>query len=119
AADQDHRPAVLLSIGKTREAVHHAWSGNGEAGAGAPGEIAVSPCRIGGALLVAHPEIGDAFLLRRRGDRGHGNPDDPDQAIKALLFEAPRDQGSAIDFAHGFSPCDRSNVSRAIMHRWQ
>src|SRR5450756_178886 len=24
AADQDHRPAVLLSIGKTRETVHHA-----------------------------------------------------------------------------------------------
>jgi hypothetical protein len=28
--------------------------------------------------------------------------DDPKQVIDALLLEAPRDQGSAIDFAHGF-----------------
>ena len=111
AADQDHRPAILLGIGKTRETVHHAWAGNGEAGAGAAGEIAVGPCRVGGALLVAHAEIGDAFLLRRRGDRGDGKPDDPEQVIDALLLEAPRDQGSAIDLAHGFSPRDRLNFS--------
>src|SRR5216684_4363570 len=35
AADQDHGPAVLLGIGKTGEAVHHAGPGHGEAGAGA------------------------------------------------------------------------------------
>jgi hypothetical protein len=84
----------------TRESVHHARAGDGKAGAGAAGEIAVGPCRIGGALFVAHPEIGDAFLLRRHGNRGDRKPDDPEQVMDALLLEAPRDQGSAIDFAH-------------------
>ena len=54
------------------------------------------------ALLVAHAEIGDAFLLRRRGDRGDRKPDDPEQMIDALPLQASRDQGSAIDLAHGF-----------------
>ena len=45
-----------------------------------------------------------------------GKPDDPEQVIDALLFEAPRHQGSAVDFAHGFSPRDRLNFSREIMH---
>ena len=101
-ADQDHGPAILLGIGETRETVHHAWAGHDEAGAGAAGEIAVGLRRVGGALLVAHAEISDAFLLRGHGDRGDWKPDDPEQVIDALLFEAPRDQGSAIDFAHGF-----------------
>ena len=43
-ADQDHGPAILLGIGETRETVHHAWAGDGDAGAGAAGEIAVGPC---------------------------------------------------------------------------
>ena len=102
AADQDHGPAILLGIGETRETVHHAGAGHDDAGAGAAGEIAVGLRRVGGALLVAHAEIGDAFLLRGRGDRGDRKPDDPEQVIDALLFEAPRDQGSAVDFAHVF-----------------
>src|SRR5258707_7872031 len=73
-ADQDHGPAILLGIGETRETVHHAWAGHDEAGAGAAGEIAVGLLRVGGALLVAHAEIGDAFLRRGHGDRGGRNP---------------------------------------------
>jgi hypothetical protein len=64
AADQDHRPAVLLSIGKTRETVHHAWAGNGEAGAGAAGEIAVGPCRIG--ALCSHGDLNGALQRNSR-----------------------------------------------------
>src|ERR1700740_2917679 len=100
-ADQDHGPAILLGIGETRETVHYAWARYREAGAGAAGEIAVGRCRVGGTLLVAHPEIGDAFLLRSHRNRDDRKPDDPEQVIDALLFEAPRDQGSAVDFAHG------------------
>jgi hypothetical protein len=51
-------------------------------------------------LLVAHADIGNAFLLRGCGDWGDRKPDDPEQVIDALLFEAPRYQGSAVDFAH-------------------
>jgi hypothetical protein len=39
-------------------------------------------------LLVAHAHIGNAFLLRGCGDRGDRNPDNPEQVIDALLFEA-------------------------------
>jgi hypothetical protein len=39
--------------------------------------------------------------LRRSGDRGDRKPHDPKQMIDALLLEAPRDQGCAIDVAHG------------------
>ena len=102
AADQDHRPAVLLGVGETGETVHDARAGHRDAGAGAAGQIAVGPGRVGGGLLVAHADVGDAFLLRRRGDRADRKPDDPEQVIDALLLEAPRDQGSAVDFAHCF-----------------
>src|SRR5712672_2670697 len=78
------------------------WAGHDDAGPGAGCEIAVGLRRVGVALLVAHAEIGDAFLLRGHGDRDDWKPDDPKQVIDALLFEAPRNQGSAIDFAHGF-----------------
>ena len=102
AADQDHRPAILLGIGEAGETVHHAGAGHDDAGAGAAGQIAVGLRRVGGGLLVAHADIGNAFLLRGCGDRGDRKPDDPEQVIDALLLEAPRYQGSAVDFAHAF-----------------
>src|SRR5262249_11473910 len=70
--------------------------------AGAAGQIAVGLRRVGGGLLVAHADIGNAFLLRGRSNRGDRKPDDPEQVVNALLFEAPRNQGSAVDFAHAF-----------------
>ena len=102
AADQDHRPAVLLRVGKAGETVDDTGAGHDDAGAGPAGQIAVGPGRVGGGLLVAHADIGDAFLLRGGGDRADGKPDDAEQVIDALLFEAPRDQGGAVDFAHLF-----------------
>ena len=107
AADQDHRPAILLGIGEAGETVHHAGAGHDDAGAGPAGQIAVGLRRVGGGLLVAHADIGDAFLLRGRGDRADRKPDDPEQVIDALLFEAPRYQGSAVDFAHAFLLTER------------
>src|SRR5207244_304171 len=92
--------------------------GHDEAGAGAAGEIAVGPCRVGGTLLVAHADIGDAFLLRSHSNRNDRKPDDPEQVIDALLLEASRDQGSAVDFAHG-CPRDRLNIGRKSTHRWR
>ena len=86
----------------------HAWTGYGDARAGAPSQIAVSLRRVGGGLLVAHTDIGDAFLLGGRGDRGDRKPDDPKQVINALLLEAPRDQGSAVHLTHAFPPCDQT-----------
>src|SRR5262244_3044308 len=102
AAKQDHWPAILLGIGEAGETVHHAGAGHNDAGAGAAGQIAVGLRRVGGGLLVAHADIGNAFLLRGCGDRGDRKPDDPEQVIDALLFEAPRYQGRAVDFAHAF-----------------
>src|SRR5262249_18388390 len=82
-------------------------AGHDDAGAGAAGQIAVGLRRVGGGLLVAHADIGDAFLLRGCGDRGDRKPDDPEQVIDVLLFEAPRYQRSAVDFAHAFLLVDR------------
>ncbi len=48
--------------------MHHAGAGD-DGGAGTAGETAVGRRRVGGALLVAHAEVGDAFLLRGRRDR--------------------------------------------------
>ena len=102
AADQDHGPAVLLGIGEAGEAVHHARAGHGDAGPGTTGHVAVGLGCVRGGLLVAHADVVDAFLLRGGGDCGDRKPDDPEQVIDALLLEAPRDQGSAIDLAHRF-----------------
>src|SRR6516164_1557773 len=82
--------------------MHYAGAGHGDAGAGAAGQIAVGLRRVGGGLLVAHADIGNPFLLRGCGDRGDRKPDDPEQVIDALLFEAPGYQGRAVDFAHAF-----------------
>ena len=65
-------------------------------------------------MLVAHADIGNAFLLRGCGDRGDRKPDDPEQVIDALPFEAPRYQGSAIDFAHALLLV--TDFSRGITH---
>jgi hypothetical protein len=102
AADQDHRPAILLRIGKPGEAVHDAGSGHDDAGAGPPGQIAVGTGGIGGGLLVPHADIGDTLLLRRRGDRPDREPDHAEQMVDPLLLQAPRDQGGAVDFSHVF-----------------
>src|SRR5215831_2425957 len=64
AAKQDHWPAILLGIGEAGETVHHAWAGHDDAGAGATGQIAVGLRRVGGGLLVAHADKGNALLLR-------------------------------------------------------
>ena len=102
ATDQDHRPAVLLCVGETGETVHDAWAGHRDARAGPARQIAVGPGRVGGGLLVAHADIGDAFFLRRCGDRADRKADNPEQVIDALLLEAPGHQCSAVDFAHTF-----------------
>jgi hypothetical protein len=90
AANEDHRPAILLRIGEAGEAVDDAGARHDEAGTGAPGQIANGLRGIRGGLLVAHPDIGDPHLLRSRGNRAHRKPDDPEHEIDALPFEAPR-----------------------------
>ncbi len=104
AADQDHRPAILLRIGEAGEAVHDAGAGHDDAGARSALQIAVGLRGVGGGLLVPHADIGNTFLLGGRGDRADRKPDDPEQVVDALLLEAPRDQGGAVDFAHLFPP---------------
>jgi hypothetical protein len=53
-------------------------------------------------LLVAHTDIGNACLLRGCGDWADWKADDPEQVIDALLFEASRYQGRAVEFARAF-----------------
>src|SRR5262249_18536981 len=97
----DHRPTILLRVGEAREAMHDAGAGHDDAGARAAREITVGLRGVGGGLLVAHADIGNAFLLRGRGDRADRKPDDSEQMGDARLFEAPRNQRGAVDFAHG------------------
>src|SRR5947209_979118 len=91
AADQDHRPAILLSVGEAGEGVDDAGARHDEAGARAPGQITHRLRGIRGGLLVPHSDVGDAFLLCGRGDRAHRKPDDPEHELDALLFEVLRD----------------------------
>src|SRR6516162_3062876 len=118
AAEQNHRPAILLGIGEAGETVHHAWAGHDDAGAGAASQIAVGLCRVGGGLLVAHADIGNAFLLRGCGDRGDWKADDPEKVIDALLFEAPRYQGRTVDFAHA-SSSSPNDFRHETTHSWR
>ena len=67
AADQDHRPAILLRIGEAGEAVHDAGAGHDDAGAGAAiaptGTPAVGRRSDGGFI---HPTLASSrpeFLL--------------------------------------------------------
>src|SRR5262249_62023646 len=57
---------------------------------------------VGGVLRFAHAEVGDAILWRGDSDRGNRKSDDPEEVIDALLFDAPRHQCSAVNFAHSF-----------------
>jgi hypothetical protein len=51
AADQDHRPAILLRIGKASEAVRDTGAGDDDTGAGAALQVAISLRRVRGGLL--------------------------------------------------------------------
>ncbi len=105
AADQDHRPAILLGVGKTGKTVNDAGAGHDDAGAGAAGQIAIGLRGVRGGLLVAHADIGDTFLLCRCRDRADGKSDNPEQVVDTLLFEASGDQGGAVDLSHVSLPC--------------
>ena len=52
------------------------------------------------AAVLGTGAVADAFFLRRCCDRADREANDPEQVIDALLFEAPRHQGGAVDFAH-------------------
>ena len=106
AADQDHRPAILLRVGKAGETVDDAGAGHDDARAGAAGQEADGAGGIGCRLLVAHADIGQAHLLRRLGDRPDGEPDDAEHVFYALLLQAFRQQVCASDFSHFFLPKD-------------
>ena len=70
------------------------------------GSVLKDPCH------VIRAESG--AVLRCCGDRGDRKPDNPEQVIDALLLEAPRDQGSAVDFAHALLLV--TDFSREITH---
>ena len=115
AADQDHRPAILLRVGEAGEAVDDARAGHDDARARPAGQEADGARGIGGRLLVAHADIGKADFLRRLGDRPDGKPDDAEHVFHALLLEAFRQQVGAFDFRHMFLPKDRQVRFRTIV----
>ena len=104
AADQDHRPAILLRVGEAGEAVDDAGAGHDDARARPAGQEADGAGRIGRGLLVTHADIGQADLLRRLGDWPDREADDAEHVFDALLFEALRQQIGAFDFSHILSP---------------
>ena len=103
AADQQHRPAILLRVRQAREAVDDAGTGHHDARAGAAGQIADGAGGIGRGLLVAHADIGQAGLLRCLGERTHREPDHAEHELHALFLEAFRQQVGAFDLSHGYS----------------
>src|SRR5262249_59352936 len=52
AADQDHRPAVLLRVGEAGQGVDDAGARHDQAGAGAPGKVAEGRRALQAGLLV-------------------------------------------------------------------
>ena len=104
AADQQHRPAILLRVGQAREAVDDAGTGHHDARAGAAGQVADGAGGIGRGLLVAHADIGQADLLRGLGERTDREPDHAEHVFHALFLEALRQQVGAFDLSHDVPP---------------
>ena len=100
AADQHHRPAILLRVREAREAVDDAGTGHDDARAGPAGQIADGAGGIGRGLLVAHADIGEADLLRCLGERPDREPDHAEHVFHALFLEAFRQQVGAFDLSH-------------------
>ncbi len=107
AADQQHRPAILLGVGEAGDAVDDARAGHRDARARTAGQKADRARGIRRRLLVAHADIGDAVLLRGLGQRSDREPDDPEHVFDALLLKAFRQKVRAGDFCHIFLPKDR------------
>ena len=104
AADQDHRPAVLLGIGEAGKRVDDARPGDREARARPPGQVAGGLRGIGRRLLVAHADIFYADLLRRLRDRLHRKADDAEHVFDAVLLEFARHDLRAGRSTHLY-PC--------------
>ena len=107
AADQQHRPAVLLRVRQARETVDDAGTGHDDARARAAGQVADGAGGIGRGLLVAHADIGQADFLRCLGERTHREPDHAEHELHALFLEAFRQQVGAFDLSH-VSSCQRA-----------
>src|SRR5215204_967466 len=97
AADQDHRPGVLLGVCQAGERVNHTWPGDDSATLRTAGEVAGGLSSVGCRLLVAHAYVGNPLTLRpRRKDRNR-EAHHPEDKIDALLLQRARQQGRAID----------------------
>src|SRR5262245_47600867 len=82
--------------------MHHTRASHGDTGPGAASHIAVGLGCVRCRLLVAHADVGNAFLLCGCGDRGDRKPDNSEQMIVALLFRVLCYRVTAVDFAHAF-----------------
>ena len=112
AADQDHRPAVLLGIGEAGDAVDDAGAGHDDARARPAGQEADGAGGVGRGLLVAHSDIGQPDLLRRFGDRPDREPDDAEHVFDALRLEALGQQVGALDLSHKNPPFRENRPAR-------
>ena len=102
AADQQHRPAILLRVGQAREAVDHAGAGDDDARSRAPGHVADGAGGVGRGLLIPHADIGKAGFLGCVRQGADWEPDHPKHKFHALLFKAFCQQISTFDFSHYF-----------------
>src|SRR5581483_8649626 len=100
AAEQDHRPAVAPGVGEAGDRVDHAGAGDDEAGLRPAGEVAGRLRGVTRGLLVAHAVELDPLTLGGEGDRHHGDADDAEHILHALLLQLARDQGRAVDLGH-------------------
>ena len=80
--------------------MNHARAGDGKADAGAAREIANGGRRVGSGLLVAHVGVFDPGPLRVDADGDHGEADDAEHVVDALLLQRTDYDFGARDVGH-------------------
>jgi hypothetical protein len=100
AAEQHHRPVVLLGVGESGQGVDDPGPADDEAGLRAAEQVAGGLRGVRRGLLVAHPDERDAGLLGGHRDRHDGEADDAEHVVDALLLEAAGDEAGATAVCH-------------------
>ncbi len=119
ATDQNHRPQVLLCVGQAGQGVDDTGTGHHQTTLGPAGQVARGLGGVGGRLLIAHADEGDALPLHGHGDRHDREADDAEHVLDALLLEVPGQDPGSGDVAHRVSSpvsgvCGGSGRSRSV-----
>jgi hypothetical protein len=108
--DAHDRDRIEKSVGEPRDDVGGARPGRDEEAADLAGRARIAFGRMRGALLVAHQDVAQLFLMEKRViDRQHGSAGIAEDMLDALVFQrAHHHLGACHLLQHGPSPS--SNV---------